>query len=254
MGLFDRISKKDTYAKGSDEYILKEELEAEVEQLQGRLRDGHAELEGVLGKLEKVRAEYDEIVTNLMLVKKETNQKKMELDTLQKKFKTVRTDRPEGPVHAGGLADVSGAQAALSRTQQDLRQAASQLAKVRSESAREQEQLHSVRSQRIQVQKEMEAATARLYNARQDLSRIQHGRAADGTLDALSHDEKLLVSSGMSRSGGIIEAASAVVGSLKSKLSLAEEELEKTRQLLEKERQNHTETRNALDRLKKSRV
>ncbi len=50
---------------------------------------------------------------------------------------------------------------------------------------------------------------------------------------------------------GVIEAASAVVGSLKSRLAAAERELEDARRLLEEERRGHGETRGELERLRK---
>ena len=53
-------------------------------------------------------------------------------------------------------------------------------------------------------------------------------------------------------SKGIIEAASVVVGSLKSKLSMAEKELESIQMILEKERNDHAQTKNALEKLKKN--
>ena len=50
---------------------------------------------------------------------------------------------------------------------------------------------------------------------------------------------------------GIIEAASVVVGSLKSKLSMAEKEIETVQTLLEKERNEHIQTKNELEKLKR---
>jgi hypothetical protein len=42
------------------------------------------------------------------------------------------------------------------------------------------------------------------------------------------------------------------VGSLKSKLSMAEKELESIQRILEKERNDHAQTKNALEKLKKN--
>jgi len=53
-------------------------------------------------------------------------------------------------------------------------------------------------------------------------------------------------------SSGIIEAASAVVGSLKSKLNMTLKELETVQSLLEKEREAHEETKKDLEKLKTS--
>ena len=49
----------------------------------------------------------------------------------------------------------------------------------------------------------------------------------------------------------MIEAASVVVGSLKSKLSTTQKELESIQLQLEKEIEEHKKTRNELEKLKK---
>ena len=56
-------------------------------------------------------------------------------------------------------------------------------------------------------------------------------------------------SSNQKSSAGVIEAASAVVGSLKSKLNMAQKELEALQLLLEKERGEHEKTKQELEKL-----
>ena len=53
-------------------------------------------------------------------------------------------------------------------------------------------------------------------------------------------------------SAGIIEAASAVVGSLKSKLNTTLKELETVQSLLEKERAEHEKTKKDLENFKQT--
>ena len=53
-------------------------------------------------------------------------------------------------------------------------------------------------------------------------------------------------------SAGIIEAASAVVGSLKSKLNATQKQLDAIQTSLEKEREEHKKTRKELENLKQS--
>jgi len=50
----------------------------------------------------------------------------------------------------------------------------------------------------------------------------------------------------------IVEAASAVVASANQKLHMAEKELEIIKKLLDKERKEHRETKNQLEKLRKS--
>ncbi|MDH5569631.1 MAG: DNA repair protein, partial [Nitrosopumilus sp.] len=79
MGLFGKKKKEEveTISQNSEEYVLKEELESEVEKLQQEYRAKQSELEEITQKIKSVKEEYDSTVENLMLVKKELNQKKM---------------------------------------------------------------------------------------------------------------------------------------------------------------------------------
>ena len=78
MGLFGK--KKEEFEEiitdeKSEEIILKEELEVEVEKLQKEFRAKQEEIKENEQKLKSVKEEYDSTVTSLMEIKKETNQK-----------------------------------------------------------------------------------------------------------------------------------------------------------------------------------
>ena len=82
LGFFSK--KKEEEDKKDDESILKVELETEVEQLQKEFRIKQEEITKITEKIETVKSEYDTTVSNLMSIKKEFNQKKMELDVVQR--------------------------------------------------------------------------------------------------------------------------------------------------------------------------
>ena len=88
MGFFSK--KKEEEDKKDEESILKVELETEVEQLQKEFRIKQEEITKITEKIETVKSEYDITVSNLMSIKKEFNQKKMELDVVQREYRETR--------------------------------------------------------------------------------------------------------------------------------------------------------------------
>jgi cob(I)alamin adenosyltransferase len=108
--------------------------------------------------------------------------------------------------------------------------------------------LHEVKMQQSQTQKELEEITSRLYNAKQELGSSEN-------TSVLTNKEKEFIEKEIAKkpeTKSIIEAASAVAASLKSKLNKTEKELEAIQQLLEKERQEHEITKEKLEELQKS--
>lgn len=256
MGFFGKnLKRSENFAtEKSDEYVLKEELEEEVERLQNEFRTKQADLEEVSGRLGKVREEYDTAVANLMAVKKETNQKKTELDIIQREYRETKSKMlnagREFVKNKKSVSDLDQAGTDLAKIKQELEVKATEYDEIKNKVDKEQKSLHKIKSQQIQAQKEMEEANARLYNARQDLSNLQPETADKNSGVLSSAEKKLFVQTGKSESAGIIEAASAVVGSLKSKLNVVENELETVQQLLEKERKEHYKTKEDLKKLR----
>ena len=78
MGLFGKKKEQadETASEKSEELILKEALETEVENLQKEFRIKQEEVENITKKLQSVKEEYDVATSNLMSVKKESNQEK----------------------------------------------------------------------------------------------------------------------------------------------------------------------------------
>jgi cell division protein FtsL len=88
-----------------------------------------------------------------------------------------------------------------------------------------------------------------LYNAKEELGKKEHFQDTS----ILTPKEKEFIEgekANQKSSAGIIEAASAVVGSLKSKLNMTQKELETIQILLEKERNEHEKTKQELKELK----
>ena len=114
---------------------------------------------------------------------------------------------------------------------------------------KEQSSLHITRKQQLEVEKELEEANSRLYNAKEELDKKDKFEETS----ILTPDEKQFIQKDNEKSSaGVIEAASVVVGSLKSKLNMTQKELEAVQQQLEKEREEHNITKQELKKLKDS--
>ncbi|RNJ75710.1 MAG: DNA repair protein [Nitrosopumilus sp. H13] len=228
MGLFAR-KKPESLPQSDDEQ-------------QKLYREKQEELNGIRQKVEMVKDEYQATVGSLMAVKKELNQKRLELDTAVREL--AKTNEK-----AKKAAEITGSESigrfnktaeGLASIKQDLKKASKEYEKIKAETASEQSSLRIIRSQHAEYKKELDEASARLYNAKEELAKTRF----QGT-DSLSEQERAAIASGQSPSG-VIEAASAVVASLKSKLNTAQKELETMQSLLEEERSSHEETRRKL--------
>ncbi|MDH5415915.1 MAG: DNA repair protein [Nitrosopumilus sp.] len=253
MGLFGKKKKEEveTISQNSEEYVLKEELESEVEKLQQEYRAKQSELEEITQKIKSVKEEYDSTVENLMLVKKELNQKKMEHDIIQRECKKMeeRIKNAEKIKDSKAIEEFKQTERNLGKLKEELDEFTKKQNEIKEEIEQGKAELHDIRKQQIDTQKELDEANSRLYNAKEELNKKDQFQETD----ILTPKEREFIAgenSNEKSSAGIIEAASAVVGSLKSKLNMTEKELETVQLLLEKEREDHQETKKELDEIK----
>lgn len=252
MGLFSKKKEEaKTISQNSEEYVLKEELESEVEKLQQEYRTKQTELEEITQKIQSVKEEYDSTVGNLMIVKKELNQKKMEHDIIQRECKEMgeRIKNAEKIKDSKSIQEFKQTEENLEKLKQELDEFTKKQDEIKEEIEQGKLDLHNIRKQQIDAQKELDEANSRLYNAKEELNKKDQFEDTD----VLTPKEREFIAGEKSNeksSAGIIEAASAVVGSLKSKLSMTEKELETVQLLLEKEREDHQETKKELDEIK----
>jgi chromosome segregation ATPase len=249
MGFFGK--KKEIEIKENDESILKEELETEVEQLQNEFRTKQTEITKISEKIQTVKEEYDTTVSNLMLVKKEFNQKKMELDTVQREYREIR----EKIKNAQQIKDTKSINE-FNKTEKEFKKIKEELDKmikeqegIKNEITKGQTTLHGIRKQQIEVGKELDEANSRLYNAKEELDKKDQFQDTS----ILTPKEKKEIKGNTPNekaNAGVIEAASVVVGSLKSKLNITQKELEQIQGLLEEEREAHKKTRQELMNIK----
>ncbi|MCV0391849.1 MAG: DNA repair protein [Nitrosopumilus sp.] len=253
MGFFGKKKiEEEKISENSEEYILKEQLESEVENLQKEFREKQEEISNVTQKIQTVKEEYSATVSNLMLVKKELNQKKMELDVIQREHKGLleKIKNSQKINDSKSISDFNKTKETLSKMKEELEEVTKKHEELKEEISNEQSTLSSIRKQQAESQKELDEANARLYNAKEELNKKD--QFEDTSI--LTPKEKEFIQghdTNQKSSAGIIEAAGAVVGSLKSKLNMTQKELETIQGLLEREREEHEITKQELEKLKK---
>ena len=249
MGFFGK--KKEVEIGKNNESSVKEELQIEVESLQNEFKTKQEEIVKITEKIQTVKEEYDTTVSNLMLIKKEFNQKKMELDVVQREHREIR----EKIKNSQQIKDTKSINE-FNKTEKEFKKIKEELDKMRNEHnqikeqiAKGQSSLHGIRKQQVEVGKELDEANSRLYNAKEELNKKDQFQDTS----ILTSKEKKDIKGGNSSektNAGIIEAASVVVGSLKSKLTTTQKELEEIQGILEEEREAHKKTREELIKIK----
>ena len=248
MGFF---GKKKVETQEENESILKEEVEGEVEKLQNELGTKQEEIIKITEKIQTVKEEYDTTVSNLMLIKKEFNQKKMELDVVQREYRETREriKNTQQIKDTKSINEFNKTEIEFKKIKKELEQMVKVQKEIKNEITKGQNTLHGIRKQQIEVGKELDEANSRLYNAKEELDKKDQFQDTN----ILTPKEKKDIKGSNSNektNAGIIEAASVVVGSLKSKLTTTQKELEKMQGLLEEEREAHQKTRQELTKIK----
>ena len=248
MGFFSKKKEED---KKDEETILKVELETEVEQLQKEFRIKQEEITKITEKIETVKSEYDTTVSNLMSIKKEFNQKKMELDVVQREYRETREKikNSQQIKDTKSINEFNKTEKEFKKIKEELDKMTKEHEKIKNEITNGQTSLHGIRKQQVEVGKELDEANSRLYNAKEELNKKE--KFQDTSVLTPKEKKDMKVESQTSKnSAGVIEAASIVVGSLKSKLTTAQKELEQIQGLLEEEREAHKKTRQELMKIK----
>jgi len=252
MGFFSR---KKAEVEENNESILKE-VEKEVEKVerdQNEFRTKQDEITNITEKIKTVKEEYDTTVSNLMLIKKEFNQKKMELDIVQREYREIREKikNSQQIKDTKSINEFNKTEKEFKRIKEELNKMTKEHDEIKEQITKGQSSLHGIRKQQVEVGKELEEANSRLYNAKEELDKKDQFQ---DTSILTPKEKKDIKGTKVSEktNAGIIEAASVVVGSLKSKLTTAQKELEEIQGLLEEEREAHKKTRQELNKIKSS--
>jgi predicted nucleic acid-binding Zn-ribbon protein len=240
MGFFSRKKA----VEENNESVLKEELETEVESNQNEFRVKQDEITNITEKIKTVKEEYDTTVSNLMLIKKEFNQKKMELDIVQREYREIREKIKDSQQikDTKSINEFNKTENEFKKIKEELDKMTKEHNEIKEQIVKGQSSLHGIRKQRVEVGKELDKANSRLYNAKKELD--EKDQFQDTSI-LTSKEKKDIKGENTNEkiNTGVIEAASIVVGSLKSKSTITQKELEQIQGLLEEEREAHKKTR-----------
>lgn len=146
------------------------------------------------------------------------------------------------------ILDLEKTEDNLHNAKQELEKSVSKEKEISEKISEGKADLHEIKMQQSQAQKELEEITSKIYNSKQELG-------SSGNTGVLTNTEKEFIEKEIAKkpeTKSIIEAASVVAASLKSKLNKTEKELEVIQQLLEKERKEHELTKKKLEKLLES--
>jgi len=151
MGLFGKKKEEEKISAKSEEFVLKNELETEVENLQKEFRAKQEDLNHISEKIKAVKEEYDSTVSSLMLIKKEFNQKKMELDIAQREYREIneKIKNSKQIKDSKAIDQFNKTDKELSNKMQELEEFTRKYDEIKEKVAQEQSTLHNIKKQQI---------------------------------------------------------------------------------------------------------
>ena len=175
----------------------------------------------------------------------------MELDIVQREYRETREKNKNAKQikDTKSISEFNKTEKEFKKMKEDLTKMIKEHNEIKEQIVKGQSSLHGIRKQQVEVGKELDEANSRLYNAKDELDKKDQFQDTS----ILTPKEKKDIkgeNSNEKTNAGIIEAASVVVGSLKSKLTTTQKELEKIQGLLEEERESHKKTRQELTKIK----
>jgi putative ABC transport system permease protein len=246
MGLFRREKKEvdaqptktEVVQVKSPEEIQKERIANELEYLQGELKSKTEHLDSISEKLGKAKEEYDGIICTLMASKKEINENRAMYEQILQKISTSESQlnsvQRQIDEKKALLDELRNAKAALDS-------AKAEYLKYKAES----EKLKSAHDSYEEIRKSQEAARKELEETKKEYeSKKKEIEIVKKELKFI--ENQLANATERSTPKNVVAAASSVVSSLNSKLLATQKELETLKIALQREREEHQETKSKL--------
>ncbi len=239
----------------------RDELKAQTEQQQVTLsmaKDemAHAAEHGGTGALSKLQDEINQAEQQRDELKGKAEQQQAALSKLQDEIRQAEKEREnqsntQGKIMQAAEHGDANTRATLSKLQDEIKQAEQRRDELKGQAEKERKGLSETRKERIMAKERLDEINAMLYNAKGELGK----KAKTQETGILTTKEKTFIQGGGAGNGGsarIIEAASAVVGSLKSKLKEVQDKIDSVQVLLEEEREKHKKTMRELESFRKN--
>ena len=199
-------------------------------------------------KIQNIQEEYDTAVTNLMEVKKELNQKKIELDIINKEHKEIliRVKNSKQFKYSRPNDEFGKTIDNVLKIKEELKELEKKQQNINEQITKEQSNLQLIKNQQGVFKKESDKPNSVSYNVTKELPKKDNLQ----NTNIVTTNEKEF---NQKNSSGVIEAASIVVSTIKTKLNTTQKELETVQSLLKKEIEEHEKDSQELSKLKADR-
>ena len=199
-------------------------------------------------KIQNIQEEYDTAVTNLMEVKKELNQKKIELNIINKEHKEIliRVKNSKQFKYSRPNDEFGKTIDNVLKIKEELKELEKKQQNINEQITKEQSNLQLIKNQQGVFKKESDKPNSVSYNVTKELPKKDNLQ----NTNIVTTNEKEF---NQKNSSGVIEAASIVVSTIKTKLNTTQKELETVQSLLKKEIEEHEKDSQELSKLKADR-
>ncbi len=261
----DQIETSEVKVKSPTE-IKEEQFQNELDYLQKEIKTKTESYESISKKLSSVKEEYDSAVANLMSAKSELNEKKEELDKIKKehgeissKLISAKNDlesiQKEIQVKSSTIQESKQISDKLLSTNSEIQKANQELEEIQRKLEESQSVYDKIEMKKTEAETELHNTGLQIEAAKHEMLKMQSAIKSGKAITLPTKEEEFIekeISSFEKKESTkqIIEAASAVVASMKTKLSIAEKEVETVNILLKKERDEHQKTKEKLEKLR----
>ena len=226
MGLFKKTKKEDNVYQETNENLqkIKDETESEIGKLESEIQEKNERLSTILDKIELSKKEYDEIVGKII-------QSKKELRALGTSQVNTNETRVNNQITDDISKDISDSKIELKNIQNDIAKKIEINKELEEKIKKNQPFVSDSENQKKKIDEELNQRKNELEVLKKRLGEIKK----TDTKNNEGNDSK-----------NVVEAASQIIATTNKRLQDTTKELEVIRQLLDKERKAHNETKKKL--------
>ena len=223
MGLFKKTKKEDNVYQETNENLqkIKDETESEIGKLESEIQEKNERLSTILDKIELSKKEYDEIVGKII-------QSKKELRALGTSQVNTNETRVNNQITDDISKDISDSKIELKNIQNDIAKKIEINKELEEKIKKNQPFISDSENQKKKIDEELNQRKNELEVLKKRLGEMKKTDTKNNEGD----DSK-----------NVVEAASQIIATTNKRLQDTTKELEVIRQLLDKERKAHTETK-----------
>ncbi len=247
-----KTSKENSAQNIGTEHSDNEHEKGEQNQQQNEIKTQTEYLQSISKKLADVKKEYDEAVGKLILVKKDLIQKKKDMDSLNTLYsisKKTITSQQNGKIYSEKIKidkDI------LEDIKSQINKGKKEMEEIKARKTDSLSELEQIKMEHPTTKSRLETMFMQIKKSQEELENIETKKQK-----IMDEIKKIKITNKKSNdqtkeSKHVVEAASAVIASMKNKVNIAEKEIKTIQQMLGKERNEHQATKKQLESLKKS--